>query len=84
MGLGLSLRTGGGDLVAGGDSPGEVLSEYTPLGVFNLVNLLIFPSARKVHTLMHLGAVAEVLVRLTNNWSFPRLRLLPQNQLKKP
>ena len=46
MDLGLSLRTGGGDLVAGGDSAGEVLAEYTPLGAFNLVNSLIFPSAR--------------------------------------
>ena len=42
---GLSLRTGGGDLITGGDSAGEVFSEYTPLGAFNLVNSLIFPSA---------------------------------------
>ena len=54
MGLGLSLRTGGGDLFQGGDSTGEVFAEYTPLGVFNLVNSLIFPSAREVHTLLHL------------------------------
>ena len=52
--LGLSLRTGGGDLITGGDSAGEVFSEYTPLGAFNLVNSLIFPSAREVHTLLHL------------------------------
>ena len=51
--LGLSL-TGGGDLITGGDSAGEVFSEYTPLGAFNLVNSLIFPSAREVHTLLHL------------------------------
>ena len=51
MCLGLSLRTGGGDLITGGDSAGEVFSEYTPL---NLVNSLIFPSAREVHTLLHL------------------------------
>ena len=37
MCLGLSLRTGGGDLITGGDSAGEVFSEYTPLGAFNLV-----------------------------------------------
>ena len=54
MCLGLSLRTGGGDLITGGDSAGEVFSEYTPLGAFNLVNSLIFPSAREVHTLLHL------------------------------
>ena len=54
MCLGLSLRTGGGDLITGGDSAGEVFSEYTPLGALNLVNSLIFPSARKVHTLLHL------------------------------
>ena len=53
MCLGLSLRTGGGDLITGGDSAGKVFSEYTPLG-FNLVNSLIFPSAREVHTLLHL------------------------------
>ena len=53
-GLGLSLRTGGGDLITGGDSAGEVFSEYTPLGAFNLVNSLTFPSAREVHTLLHL------------------------------
>ena len=51
--LGLSLRTGGGDLITGGDFAGEVFSEYTSLG-FNLVNSLIFPSAREVHTLLHL------------------------------
>ena len=44
----------GGDLITGGDSAGEVFSEYTPLGAFNLVNSLIFPSAREVHTLLHL------------------------------
>ena len=38
MCLGLSLRTGCGDLITGGDSAGEVFSEYTPLGAFNLVN----------------------------------------------
>ena len=48
MCLGLSLRTGGGDLITGGDSAGEVFSEYTPLGALNLVNSLIFPSAREV------------------------------------
>ena len=53
MCLGLFLRTGGGDLI-GGDSAGEVFSEYTPLGALNLVNSLIFPSAREVHTLLHL------------------------------
>ena len=51
MGLGLSLRTGGGDLVAGGDSAGGVFAEYIPLGAFNLV---IFSSAREVHALLHL------------------------------
>ena len=54
MCLGLSLRTGGGDLITGGDSAGEVFSEYTPLGALNLVNSLIFPSAREVHNLLHL------------------------------
>ena len=54
MCLGLSLRTGGGDLIAGGDSAGEAFSEYTPLGAFYLVNSLIFPSAREVHTILHL------------------------------
>ena len=49
-----ALLTGGGDLITGGDSAGEVFSEYTPLGAFNLVNSLIFPSAREVHTLLHL------------------------------
>ena len=44
----------GGDLITGGDSAGEVFSEYTPLGALNLVNSLIFPSAREVHTLLHL------------------------------
>ena len=29
MCLGLSLRTGGGDLITGGDSAGEVFSEYS-------------------------------------------------------
>ena len=37
MSLGLSLRTGGGDLVARGGSAGEVFSEYIRLGAFNLV-----------------------------------------------
>ena len=54
MGMGLSLRTGGGELIIGGHSAGEVFAEYTPLGAFNLVNSLIFPSAREVHTLLHL------------------------------
>ena len=54
MCLGLFLRTGGGDLITGGDSAGEVFSEYTPLGAFNLVKSLIFPSDREVHTLLHL------------------------------
>ena len=54
MCLGLSQRTGGGDLITGGDSAGEVFSEYTPLEAFNLVNSLIFPSAREVHTLLYL------------------------------
>ena len=54
MGLGLAQRRGGGDLITGGDSAGEVFAEYTPLGAFNLVNSLIFPSAREVHTLLHL------------------------------
>ena len=71
MGLGLSLRTGGGDFVAGGDSGGGV-AECTPLGAFNLFNSLIFPSAR-VHALLHLGKIAEVLVMLANNWSSPPL-----------
>ena len=71
--LGLSLRTGGGDLFTGGDSAGEVFSEYTPLGAFNLVNSLIFSSAREVHTLF---ALAEVLVMLANNWSLPPFCLL--------
>ena len=73
MGLGLSLRTGGGDFVAGGDSGGGVFAEYTPLGTFNLLNSLIFPSAREVHALLHLGKLAEVLVMLANNWSSPPL-----------
>ena len=73
MCLGLSLRTAGGDLITGGDSAGEVFSEYTPLGTFNLVNSLIFPSAREleVHTLLHLLGVDDVL--LANNWSPPPL-----------
>ena len=71
-GLGLSLRTGGGDLITGGDSAGEVFSEYTPLGAFNLVNSLTFPSAREVHPF----ALAMVLVMLANNWSPPPLCLL--------
>ena len=73
MCLGLSLRTGGGDLITGGDSAGEAFSEYTPLGAFNFVNSLIFPSAREVHTLLHL---LEVLVMLAINWSPPPLCLL--------
>ena len=73
MCLGLSLRTGGGDLITGGDSAGEIFSEYSPLGAFNLVNSLIFPSAMEVHTLI---ALAEVLVMLANNWSPPPLCLL--------
>ena len=64
MCLGLSLRTGGGDLITGGGSAGEAFSEYTPLGAFNLVNSLIFPSAYPF-------ALAEVLVLLANNWSPP-------------
>ena len=71
-GLGLSLRTGGGDLITGGDSAGEVFSEYTPLGAFNLVNSLTFPSAREVHPF----ALTMVLVMLANNWSPPPLCLL--------
>ena len=74
MCLGLSLRTGGGDLITGGDSAGEVFSEYTPLGAFNLVNSLIFPSAREVH--IYPFALAEVLVMLANSWSPPPLCLL--------
>ena len=54
MSLGLSLRTGGGDFVTGGDSAGEVFAEYTPQGAFNLVNSLIFHSAREMHTQLHL------------------------------
>ena len=79
MGLGLSLRTGGGDLITGGDSAGEFFSEYT----FNLVNSLIFPSAREVHTLLHL---LQMLVMLANNCSPPLclLALEASNQLKKP
>ena len=84
MCLGLSLRTGGGDLITGGDSAGEVFSEYTPLGAFNLVIYLIFPSARSAYPF----ALAEVLVMLANNWSPPPLCLLalvkPRNQLKNP
>ena len=53
-GLGVLVRTGGGDLITGGDSAGEVFSECTPLGAFTLVNSLIFLSAREVHTLLHL------------------------------
>ena len=75
MCLGLSLRTGGGEFVAGGDSAGGVVAEYTPLGVFNLVNSLIFPSASEVHAFLHLGTLAEVLVMLANNWSSPLLLL---------
>ena len=37
-------RTGSVDLITGGDSAGEVFSEYTLLGTFNLVDSLIFPS----------------------------------------
>ena len=48
MCLGLSLMTGGGDLITGAHSAGEVFSEYIPLGAFNFVNSLIFPSAREV------------------------------------
>ena len=47
-------RWWGLDLITGGDSAGEVFSEYTPLGALNLINSLIFPSAREVHTLLHL------------------------------
>ena len=54
MCLGLSLRTGGGDFIRGAYSAGEVFSEYIPLGAFNLVNSLIFLSAREVLTLLHL------------------------------
>ena len=53
MGLGFSLRTGGGDLITGGDPAGEVFAEYTTLGAFNFVNYLIFPFAREVHTFLH-------------------------------
>ena len=53
MCLGLSLRTDGGDLITGEDFAGEVFSEYTPLGSFNMVNSLLFPSAREVLTLLH-------------------------------
>ena len=66
MGLGLSLRTGGGDLITGGDSAGEVFAEYTPLGAFNLVN---FCQGSAYHFVL-----AEVLVMLANNWSPPCLR----------
>ena len=72
MGLGLSLKTGGGDFVAGGDSGGGV-AEYTPQGAFNLFNSLIFPSAREVHALLHLGKLAEVLVMSV----LPSYRIFP-------
>ena len=56
LGVRVGPLPGGGDLITGGDSAGKVFSEYTPLGGFNLVNSLIFPSAREVqwHTLLHL------------------------------
>ena len=54
MGVGLSLRTGGGDLDAGGCSSGGAFAAYIPLGAFKPVNSLIFPSAREVHALLHL------------------------------
>ena len=62
MGLDFSLRRGGGDLNTGGDSAGEVFAEYTPQGAFNLVNSLIFPSAREVYTLLHLLSPLLALV----------------------
>ena len=61
MCFGPSLRTGSGDLITGGDSAGEVFSEYIPLGAYNLVNSLIFPSAREVHTLLNIGDVGQQL-----------------------
>ena len=70
MCLGLSLRTGGGDLIRGGDSAGEVFSEYTPLGAFNLVNSSFCQGSA------YPFAFAEVLVMLANNWSPPPLCLL--------
>ena len=85
MCLGLSLRTGGGNLITGGDCAGEIFSKYTPLGAFNLVNSLIFPSARESSA--YPFSLADVLVMLTNNWSPPPLcywHLKPWNQLKKP
>ena len=63
--MGLSLRTGGGDLDAGGDSAGGVFAAYFPLGAFNMVNSLIFLYTREVHALIHLGALVEVLVQST-------------------
>ena len=68
MCLGLSLRTGGGDLITGGDSAGEVFSEYTPLG-----ELLDLPFCQGS---AYPFALAEVLVMLANNWSPPPLCLL--------
>ena len=76
MCLGLSLRTGGGDLIIGGDSAGEVFSEYT----FNLVNSLIFLLPGNAYSF----ALAEMLVMLANNCSPPPLALEARNQLKKP
>ena len=76
MCLGLSLRTSGGDLITGGDSAGEVFSQYT----FNLVNSLIFLLSGKCI----LFALAEMLVMLANNCSPPPLALESRNQLKKP
>ena len=51
MSVGLSLRTGGGDLDAGGSS-GRAFAAYIPLGAFKLVNSLIFHSTRDVHALL--------------------------------
>ena len=80
MCLGLSLRTGCGDLITGGDSAGEVFSQYTTLGAFNLVNSLIFPSAREVHSFLHFLRCCAVGVLLLSAYWHLKLR----NQLKKP
>ena len=65
MCLGLSLRTGGGDLITGGDSAGEVFIH--PSGIqFGLLLDLPFCQGSA-----YPFALSEVLVMLANNWSPP-------------
>ena len=77
MCLGFSLRTGGGDLITGGDCAGEVFSEYT----FNLVNSLIFLLPGKCIPFCTCLDVGDVGQQLQSSSS---LVLATRNQLKKP